>query len=242
MKPTDVLVKKLKHHSQLDNADLTAIRTLGCRFRELKPGEDFIRQGGKPTESAIVVEGMVARYHTLPTGGRQYLSLHIVGDWPDAQGLFLEQMDHSVCAVGAASLIAVPHKELIRVFRDRPAVGFAVWRETLIDAAIFREAITNNSSRTGVQRLAHFFAEVFFRSQANDLIESNSCSLPLSQTQIGEALGMSIATVSRHLKQIRKSKVADLRAGRLVVSKFSRLSTMGDFDPLYLHPQVQRRV
>lgn len=242
MKPTDVLVRKLKHHSQLDNADLAAIRTLGCRFRELKPGEDFIRQGEKPTESAIVVEGMFARYHTVPSGGRQYLSLHIAGDWPDAQGLFLEQMDHSVCAVGTASLIAIPHKDLIRVFRERPAVGFAVWRETLIDAAIFREAITNNGSRPGVQRLAHFFSEIFFRSQANDLVDSNSCSLPLSQTQIGEALGMSIATVSRHLKALRRSKAADLRAGRLIVSNFSRLSTIGDFSPLYLHSRVQRRV
>lgn len=242
MKPTDALIKKLKHHSQLDNADLAAIRALGCRFRELKPGEDFIRQGDKPEESAVVVEGMVARYHTLSDGGRQYLSLHIAGDWPDAQGLFLERMDHSVCAVGAASLCAIPHKDLIRTFRARPNVGFALWRETLIDAAIFREAITNNSSRTGVARLAHFFSEIYFRSEANDLVEDNSCALPLNQTQIGEALGMSIATVNRHLQALRKSRAADLRAGRLAVTNFPKLSAIGDFNPLYLHSDVQRRV
>jgi CRP-like cAMP-binding protein len=242
MEPIENLVKKLTLHSELEKADIAAIQTLACRFRRLTAGQDFIRQGDKPKESAIVAEGVLARYHTLSNGGRQYLSLHITGDWPDAQGLFLNQMDHSVCAVGAASLITVPHRDLIRVFRSRPNVAFAVWRETLIDAAIFREAITNNSSRPGNARIAHFFAEVFFRSEAMDLVSNSSCALPLSQTQIGEALGMSIATVSRHLKQLRKAKAADLRSGRLVVSNFARLSEIGDFKPIYLHSVVQRRV
>jgi CRP-like cAMP-binding protein len=165
--------------------------------------------------------------------------LHIAGDWPDAQGLFLEKMDHSVCAVGAAVVCAIPHKELIRVFQARPKVGFAVWRETLIDAAIFREAITNNSSRTGVARLAHFFCEIYFRSEAMGLVAAKSCALQFSQRQIGEALGMSIATVSRHLQELRKSGAADLRAGRLTVANFSKLAEIGGFDPLYLHPRVQ---
>lgn len=242
MKPSDMLIKKLKHHSQLDSADVAAIRSLECRFRDLQPGEDFIRQGDKPTESAIVLEGMVARYHTLANGGRQYISLHIAGDWPDAQGLFLEEMDHSVCAVNPASLCAIPHKDLIRTFRARPNVGFAVWRETLIDASIFREAVTNNSSRTGVTRLAHFFSEIYFRSNANGLVEKSSCPLPLSQTQLGETLGMSIATVNRHLQKLRRGRAADLRNGRLVVANFPKLSSAGDFDPLYLHLQVQRKV
>jgi len=242
MKPTDALLKKLKHHSHLDSGDIAAIRKLGCRFEALLPGADFIRQGDKPKESAIVIEGMVARYHTLKNGGRQYLSLHIAGDWPDAQGLFLEQMDHSVCAVGNASLCAIPHSDLIKLFRARPAVGFAVWRETLIDAAIFREAITNNSSRTGVARLAHFFSELFFRSNANDLVTNNSCLLPFNQTQIGETLGMSIATVHRHLQELRKTKAADLRSGRLIVTDRVRLFSIGDFSSQYLHARVQRRI
>jgi CRP-like cAMP-binding protein len=242
MKPLDVLIKKLKHHSKLDSADLEAIRTLGCEFRMLRADEDFICQGEKPFKSAVVVEGVVARYHTLAGGGRQYLSLHIVGDWPDAQGLFLERMDHSVCAVGGAVLCTIPHRELIEAFRARPNVGFAVWRETLIDAAIFREAITNNSSRPGTARLAHFFAEIFYRSEANNLVKDNSCALPLNQTQIGEMLGMSIATVSRHLQRLRQSKVADLRGGQLVVSNPNKLHAIGDFDPLYLHAAVQPNV
>ena len=97
-------------------------------------------------------------------------------------------MDHSVCAVGEASLCTIPHEDLITTFRARPNLSFAVWRETLIDAAIFREAITNNSSRSSVERLAHFFSEMYFRYDRNDLVVDKSCALPLSQTHLGEML------------------------------------------------------
>ena len=61
----------------------------------------------------------------------------------------------------------IPHKALLRLVRQRPVVGFALWRETLIDAAIFRQAITNNGARPLPARLAHFFCEQFYRARGN---------------------------------------------------------------------------
>lgn len=86
----DLLIRKLQDHSELGAADLAAIRRLPASERTLRPNEDIVRQGDKPNVSVVVVEGTVARYHTLPTGRRQYLSMHIAGDLPDAQALFIE--------------------------------------------------------------------------------------------------------------------------------------------------------
>lgn len=239
MQPADILLRKIRQHSVLDPADESVVRRLTNHIRELVPGEDFIRQGDRPTESAIVLTGMIGRYHTLRSGQRQYLSLHIAGDWPDAQGLFLERMDHSVCAIGSATLCSIPHRELIKAFRDRPRVGFAVWRETLIDAAIFRAAITNNSSRTGEARIAHLFAEIYFRSKNAGLVRDHACALPLTQPQIGEMLGMASVSVNRQLQAVRKSSACDWRGGVLTVTDWRKLVAIGGFDPLYLHQAVQ---
>jgi CRP-like cAMP-binding protein len=234
MNPSDALIKKLQLHSQLDAAEIAAVRRLSCQFRELTSGEDFIKQGDTPHASAVVVEGALVRYHTLRDGRRQYLSLHIQGDWPDAQGLFLDRMDHSVCAAGRASVCAIPHSELLLTFRDHPVLGFAVWRETLIDAAMFRETITNNSSRPGLARLAHFLCEVYFRAEAVGLVSAGSCALPLNQTQIGEMLGMTLVSVSRHLQSLRKSRAVDLARGKLIIHDWHKLTSFGEFDPTYL--------
>jgi CRP-like cAMP-binding protein len=177
---------------------------------------------------------MVARYHTLAGGKRQYLSFHLAGDLPDAQTLFLERMDHAVCALGQAALMLIPHDEILRMFEQRPSVGFAIWRETLIDAAIFREAITNNSSRPALTRLAHLFCELYYRARASGLTKPGTCRLPISQAQIGDALGMSIVTVNRTLQELRKTRTMDFRSGELAVRDWKHLVQIGDFDPGYL--------
>jgi len=239
MAPSDVLLRKLKRHCPIDDADAEAIRHLRYEVRELtEAGEDFIRQGDKPTAAAIVIEGIVARYHTLRSGARQYLTLHYPGDWPDAQGLFLAQMDHSICAMGPVVICSVSHEQLMKIFKARPIIGFAIWRETLVDAAIFRESITNNSSRRGAGRLAHFFCEQFLRAKVAGVAEADACPLPLSQTQLGEMLGMSLVSANRHLQTLRRTRIADLRAGRLSIRSWAKLVSLGEFDDGYLHQTV----
>jgi CRP-like cAMP-binding protein len=233
--PTAILIKKLKEHSRLSHDDVAEIRQLPYAVRELDGNEDFIRQGDSPNVSAVVVEGMVARYHLLQDGARQYLSFHIAGDMPDSQCLFIDQMDHAVCAIGEAVVAAVPHRDLLRLFENRPKVSFAIWRETLIDAAIFREAITNNSARSGPVRMAHLFCELFYRSRASGLANGDTCELPLSLIQLGETLGISLASTNRSLAILREENLADLKAGKLTVKRWAELAEYGQFNPHYLH-------
>src|SRR5882757_5915249 len=105
----DIIIRKLSEHSRLDDDDVAALRSLSHHSRNLSPNEDLIRQGDKPTISALVTSGMVARYHVLHGGQRQYLSFHMTGDLPDAQSLFIDRMDHAVCAVGEATIALIPH-------------------------------------------------------------------------------------------------------------------------------------
>jgi CRP-like cAMP-binding protein len=229
------LIRKLKEHSRLAAADLAEINSLSHTVKELKPNEDLIRQGDDPNVSALVMTGMVARYHLLDDGRRQFISFHMAGDMPDSQALFIEKMDHAVCAIGPAVIASIPHQELLAAFDRRPSVAFAIWRETLIDAAIFREAITNNSARSMPARMAHLFCELLYRARASGLTDGSSCPAPISLVQLGETLGMSIATVNRTLQDLRASRSVDFQRGALVVRNWKRLAELGQFNPGYLH-------
>jgi CRP-like cAMP-binding protein len=230
----DIAVGKLRRHSPLTSADEDLLRTLVGRMRALQPGEDLIHQGDKPHAVTLVVAGMIARYHTIAAGRRQYLSFHFPGDWPDAQTVFLERMDHGVCAIGPASVVSIRHDQLRALFEARPSVGFAFWRETLIDAAIFREAITNNGSRAALARMAHLFCELFYRAQVAGSGFGNSVPLPLNQAQLGEALGMALVTVNRLLQALRRTEAIEFRNGTLHVTDWNRLAAIGEFELDYL--------
>jgi CRP-like cAMP-binding protein len=231
----EILCKKLQEHSRLDDDDTSEVRRLTPTIRTLNTSEDIIRQGDRPKMCVLVVHGMVARYHILANGRRQYLSFHFAGDMPDSQGLFIDHMDHAVCAVGRTIIAMIGHSELMAAFARRPSFSFAIWRETLIDAAIFREAITNNSSRSTTARMAHLFSEIFYRSSASGLVKQRACPVPISLIQLGEALGMSLATVNRALSKLRREGLADLKDGSLIVNNQAALARHGDFDHRYLH-------
>jgi CRP-like cAMP-binding protein len=230
----DILLRKLKAHSLLDSADEELLRTLHGRTRELAPGEDLIHEGEQPYMSSVVLEGMVGRYHTLPGGRRSYLSFHIAGDWPDLQSLLLDQMDHAVCAAGKATIVLIRHDQIRAICDRRQTVGDALWRETLVDAAIFRRAISNQGGRAARGRIAHFFCELFFRAQAAGLVDGQTMALPLNQGQIGDALGLALVTVNRMLQALRRTKAIEFREGKLTVRDWDHLAKLAEFDPDYL--------
>jgi CRP-like cAMP-binding protein len=230
-----ILIRKLKEHSRLSTDDLVVIKALRYTNRELKNNEDLVRQGDDPEVSAVVLSGIVARYHVLQSGGRQYLSFHLAGDMPDSQALFVEKMDHAVCAIGPGLVALISHKELLTAFTRRPAVGFAIWRETLIDAAIFRQAITNNGTKKRPARMGHLFCELYYRARASGLAEGNNFEWPITLVQLGETLGMSIATVNRTLLELRGSGTVEFQRGKLCIKNWEKLVELAEFNPGYLH-------
>jgi CRP-like cAMP-binding protein len=238
-RPHETLIRNLKEHSRLPAEDIAEICNFSITTKEVAPDEDFIHQGDYPEHAVLVVSGMVGRYHLLQGGRRQYLSFHMSGDLPDAQGLFIERMDHALCAIGPASVAFIPHRQLLRAFERRPTLGVAIWRETLLDAAIFREAITNNSARPMTVRMAHLFCELFYRARVSRLNKGNRQTIPLTLPQLAETLAMAIATVNRTLQELRTSGTMDFRERELVVLKWRELQRLGDFNPDYLHMKKQ---
>jgi CRP-like cAMP-binding protein len=230
-----VLARNLREHSRLAAEDIEQITKLSFIVRQYEPNDDLICQGDRPKAAVLVLSGMVGRYHLLGNGRRQYLSFHIIGDMPDAQGLFIDEMDHALCAMGRAVVALIPHGDIVKSFKARPQLGFAIWRETLIDAAIFREAITNNSGRAVQTRMAHLFCELFYRARASGVVQEHRYALPLNLVQLGEALGMSIATVNRTLQQLRATGSVDFRDGMLTIKNWDKLVKVGAFDARYLH-------
>ena len=235
LEPHAILIRKLKEHSRLGKEDQAEIRALKFAPRELSANEDVVRQGDRPQSSVLVVSGVVARYHLLPSGRRQYLAFHFAGDMPDSQAIFVDRMDHAVCAIGPAKVASVLHRDLLAAFERQPSLAFAVWRETLVDAAIFRQAVTNNSARSTERRISHLFCEIYYSSLATGLAEAERCDAPITLEQWGEALGISLATVNRVLSEIRETGCADFRNGKIIIRDWERLVALAGFDPAYLH-------
>jgi biotin operon repressor len=66
-------------------------------------------------------------------------------------------------------------------------------------------------------------------------MKGNAFLAPISLVQLGETLGMSIATVNRTLQELRASGAVDFQRSELVARNWKRLAEIGQFNPGYLH-------
>ena len=69
-------------------------------------------------------------------------------------------MDHDLAALSQARVAFIEHRHINKLLEARPTIARALWRETLIDAAIFREWIVNLGTRSAASRMAHLIAEL----------------------------------------------------------------------------------
>jgi CRP-like cAMP-binding protein len=73
------------------------------------------------------------------------------------------------------------------------------------------------------------------RAKAVGLEESGSFEFPVTQGELGDALGLSNVHVNRVIMGLRKDRLITMRNSTVTVLDWEGLKRAGDFDPLYLH-------
>lgn len=204
-------------------------------LRSLAADTDIVREGDRPKECCLIVDGFACRYQTTEAGKRQILSFHIPGDIPDLQSLFLEVIDDSLGTLVPTTAAFISHRALSGLLRERPGLVGVFWRDTLVDAAIFRRWILNVGRREAYERTAHLFCELVTRLQTVGLADDRTIELPVTQAELGDALGISTVHVNRSLQALRSDELITLRGGTLIINDWERLVQVAEFDPTYLH-------
>src|SRR3954451_18453574 len=136
MQASERLLRKLQTSTLLDADDVKAIERLPLMIKEISVQTAVVREGERPGQCCLLIEGFLCRSKTTDAGKRQILSIHIPGEIPDLQSLHLHVMDHDLTTLSRSTVGFVPHEALRALTRERPTIAEALWRETLIDAAV----------------------------------------------------------------------------------------------------------
>jgi CRP-like cAMP-binding protein len=232
---TAPLIRKLESLGRLSPDERESIQSMPLKERRVAAGEDIAREGDEPFECCLLIEGFLQRHSTLHTGERQMLSFHVAGDIPDLQGLHLKTMDHTLSSIGASTVALISHPDMLAVLRKAPRLVSLFWRDSLIDAAVARAWIKVLGRQSAHDRFAHLLCEIYVRLDVIGQTDGNSCALPLTQTQLGEALGMSDVHINRTLQKLRTEGLVEFKKQRLTILNWEGLKKAAEFDPAYLN-------
>ena len=77
--------------------------------------------------------------------------------------------------------------------------------------------MTNIGRRDAYNRMAHILCEWVLRLRAVGLVKDHTCDLPMTQTELADATGISTVHVNRVLQELRGNGLITLRGSRLKV-------------------------
>ena len=230
------LVRKLNAFIPLKADGEQAIDALASRrVNSLSRGNDIISEGEDPKTVNLIVDGWACRYKILEDGRRQILAFFVPGDLADLHVYILDAMDHSIGSITPLQFAMISPAEFERLGDGHPRVLRALWWDSLLGASIQREWLVSVGQRNAVESLAHLACELFLRLKMVGLAENGLCRFPLTQSDIGDALGMTQPHVSRTIKDLNASGVATIQRGTLRVNDLDGLRKLALFNPNYLH-------
>ncbi|GEP06697.1 Crp/Fnr family transcriptional regulator [Methylobacterium oxalidis] len=230
------LIRKLEQFACLAPADKRALEDAAARkVRLFGPHQDIIGEGDEPEHVNLILEGWACRYKQLEDGRRQIISFFLPGDLCDPHVFVLREMDHSIGTITPVRLAEIHRDQILHVTEEHPRITQALWWEMLVTAAIQREWTVNLGQRTGRERIGHLLCELFIRLRGVGLTEGDSCLLPVTQVDLGDATGLSNVHVNRVLQELRASGLIVLRGKRLTIPDLEALQRVALFNLNYLH-------
>lgn len=231
----DGVLRKIDRLVALDDCDRDAVRALPHALFSSGADEYLVREGQRETSCCILRSGFACRQKRTDNGARQIVSFHIPGDILDLQNLLFALADHSIQTITDATYLVVPAEDLKRVANLRPNVAEALWRDTFIDASVFREWVLNVGRRDARARIAHMLCEFAIRCEQAGLGDAETLALPMTAEQIGDATGLTRVHVNRTLASLVAEDVLAYGQPAVRIARLGRLRRIARFDATYLH-------
>ena len=239
--PLDRFFSKLERRDVISPDERRALLDAAGAEASIPAGGDLVREGERPDRSTLVVTGFTTRYRVLSDGQRQITAIHVPGDFVDLHSFVLKEMDHSVGALSACRVIYFPHQALTTITERFPHLTRVHWLMPLLDSAIHREWIVAMGRRSAPGQMAHLVCELFVRLDVVGLVENNRFTVPLTQIELADALGISAVHVNRVMQELRSENLFTWQNQTIHILDWPRLQERAEFDARYLHLQSEPR-
>jgi CRP-like cAMP-binding protein len=229
------LLLKLELRDELSAAERELLLRLTSRVQDIAAGDEIARQGESLQHSSVLIEGWALRCKTLPGGRRTITSVHVPGDFVDLHTFLLSPMDHSISMLTDGKIATVQHAQLRQLTEHQPNLTRLLWRDTLVEAAIYREWLSALGRLSPMEHLAHLVCELYLRLRMVQQVSGFSFRMPLNQTSLADAMGLSVVHLNRTVQALRATGCVNWKRSELAILDWDRMVQIGHFDSTYLH-------
>lgn len=205
------------------------------RKRICPAGETIADDRDDRQATLLVVSGWVASGKELPDGSRTVVDFSFAGDVLTFGAM--EWSRETVHAMTSVTMFEFPGALYESLSTCPRHVREFMLKGIARRYARMTEHVVNVSRRGAVERVAHLLLELSCRIGVRDDGNRASFACPLTQVDLGDALGLSVVHVNRVLRKLREGGYVTFRDGVVEFTDRRRLADMAKFDSAYLAPR-----
>lgn len=238
--PVERVLHRLAHFAPLEAEARDALRRAIQRGPLVPPYQEMPVEA--VPDAIVLLSGWACHYQTLGNGKRQITSLVVPGDFVAFGFLTGNGADIQYVTTAPSQFGRIRARQFAELAELYPSVMRATLKAAAMDTAIGRERLISLGLRSAIERLAHLFCELWHRLSIMGMVgPDNSFVLPMTQSELGAALGLSTVHVNRMLQTLRKRGIIGLQAGRVHIYNLNALIDLSSFDAGYLSGTAPRR-
>ena len=206
----------------------------------LKARQHLYQEGEQHEFVYTLFDGCVKLYKTLKNGKIQAMRFASPGDFLGFQGDLSDRMHHGAEAVTDCVLCAFPKEKVSRMLCEHPEIASELIVKNARVMAFCQEHLLSTGARSARESIAFTLVELNHRLRLLKKFNPNNTrfdidTIPLTQEDLADAVGITPIHVNRTLKQLREENLIFCGKGKIKILDESALQNIAHFDPSMVH-------
>jgi len=194
----------------LEKSEVSQLDEIIQRNRPYKKGDHLYRQGDAFTSVFAVRSGSFKSYVVGANGQGRVTGFYLPGEIIGMDGIASERHTNSTTALEHASICEIPFGQLEHLSHQLPNLQHHFLAIMANELAKDQQIHTLLSSYTAEERTASFLLSLSGR-YAKASYSSTKFLLPMTRSDIGEYLGLTVETISRIFTALQKKGLITVR-------------------------------
>ncbi|WP_269620347.1 fumarate/nitrate reduction transcriptional regulator Fnr [Zhongshania sp. BJYM1] len=199
------------------------------RGRPLQKGQHLYREGDTFTSIYAVRSGSVKAYSVSDSGEEQVTGFYLPGEILGMDGIGHNRYASSAVAMEVAAICEIPFANIEDLSGKLPNMQKHFFKLLSQEIVEDQQHITLVSKHTAEERIASLLVSISARNARRNL-SPLSFRLPMSRTDIGNFLGLTIETVSRVFSRFAKQGLLEIDKKEVTVldiDTLKRVASLG---------------
>jgi CRP/FNR family transcriptional regulator len=212
----------------LDAGDLKVARAFRGSAQRYRANEPLIKANCDHPYIYRLVEGWACRVRSLPDGRDQCILIFMPGDLFAVKSMFVDRHPDTVRTLSDSLIERIHYKELYEMYRKDPDVAMRCIWQVVEEERRLHNWVVGLGQGSADERVAMLLLDFVGRLQGAGVIPEGAMefSMPLTQQQLADHLGLTAIHVNRVLKVLREQEIVVIREGTVKILSFERLQRL----------------